>query len=424
MRRSRAMRVTVCSSMARYCEASLMLIVSVGTTPSPFSLFSHSWPVSLLLTLARGMLQRLQLALERPDAVEEVLHGACQRVGQVHLIEVDLALHTLPVTVCYPAGHAHDNRVLRDLPHHHRARADAAPRPDGEAPENLRPRPHGDVVAQGGMTLLPPHAGAAEGHALEQGHVLADLRRLADDDAHAVVDEEAPPQLGRGMDLDPGEEATQVGHEAGEGIPARVPEAMRHAVNPDRVDARIGQHHLELRARGGVTLHHRLHVVFHPLEHRLTLLLPACRRPLASGPSRPAPPPVPPRSPRGRHAPGPRGGLPPPTPPARPPAPASPPPPPPGSARSPRSTPRWSARSRRSGIAPPSLDRRAPAGTRARGPCTPDTRSPRPRRDPASCPHSAGCGSARSGSGYSAPQALSGESSRSFPASGSTQSST
>jgi hypothetical protein len=40
--------------------------------------------------------------------------------------------------------------------------------------------------------------------------VLADLGGLADDDAHAVVDEEAAPDRGAGMNLDAGEEAPQV----------------------------------------------------------------------------------------------------------------------------------------------------------------------------------------------------------------------
>src|SRR5262249_47059228 len=152
---------------------------------------------------ARGLLEllleRLDLFLEGVDAIHHLLEGSGQRVGQIGLVEIDAA-HPGAITECYPPRHADDNRVFRHLPHHHRARADAAARADGEGPDNLGARAHHHVVAEGGMTLLPLVAGAAEGDALEQAHVPSQLRRLADDHAHTVVDEEARTQLGRGMD--------------------------------------------------------------------------------------------------------------------------------------------------------------------------------------------------------------------------------
>jgi hypothetical protein len=53
------------------------------------------------------------------------------------------------------------------------------------------------------MALLALETGAAERHALVQGHVVADLRRLADHDPHAVVDEHAGPDARARVYLDP-----------------------------------------------------------------------------------------------------------------------------------------------------------------------------------------------------------------------------
>jgi hypothetical protein len=41
-------------------------------------------------------------------------------------------------------------------------------------------------------------AGAAQGHALEKGHIVADLAGLADDHAHTMVDEEVLADGGAG----------------------------------------------------------------------------------------------------------------------------------------------------------------------------------------------------------------------------------
>src|SRR5215831_15004237 len=186
-----------------------------GVCPHPWrdtsTLPSPSWCPweSRARGLLELLLQRLDLFLQRVDALHHLLESSGQRVRQIRLVEIDAA-HPGPVTECYPAGDAHDNRVFRHLPHYHRARADAASRADGEGADDLGARSHHHVVGEGGMTLLPLVAGATEGHPLKQAHVPPDLRRLANDHAHAVVDEEPGAQLGRGMDLDAREEAAEV----------------------------------------------------------------------------------------------------------------------------------------------------------------------------------------------------------------------
>ena len=58
--------------------------------------------------------------------------------------------------------------------------------------------------------------GTAQGHAVVDEAVIADLSGLADDDAHTVVDDQAAADLGAGMDFDPGPEAAPLGDEPGQ----------------------------------------------------------------------------------------------------------------------------------------------------------------------------------------------------------------
>jgi len=86
--------------------------------------------------------------------------------------------------------------------------------------------------------------------------VVADLGGLADDDAHAVVDDDAPAD-GRGrMDLDAGEEANDLREHARRQPEARCPRGVRDGVRPDGVQARVTEQYLEAGLRGGVRVVH------------------------------------------------------------------------------------------------------------------------------------------------------------------------
>ena len=114
------------------------------------------------------------------------------------------------------AGHADHRGVGRHVGHDDRAGADAwRCSPTVMAPMSLAPAPTTTLFPSVGWRFVALGAGAAQGHALVEVAVVADLRRLADDDAHAVVDEEALADLGAGVDLDAGEEAADVRDEPG-----------------------------------------------------------------------------------------------------------------------------------------------------------------------------------------------------------------
>src|SRR5262245_39114975 len=260
MRRWVARSFSAASSMARYTEASFMVIMSLGVTD----------PLLLGLLESLGLsdpAQRLHLGLEESQTLHELLDSLGHRVGKVRLVQIDLTRDPLAVAVCYAAGHAHDNGVGRDLPHHDRAGADAAPVADLEPADDLGTRPDHDVVAEGGMALLTLEAGAAQRHSLQQGHVLTDLGRLPDHHTHAVIDEEARPELGRRVDLDPGQESREVHEPPRENLPAPVPQPMGGAVKDQHVHPGVAHQHFESGSRGRITFTNRSHVPANRLKH-------------------------------------------------------------------------------------------------------------------------------------------------------------
>ena len=90
----------------------------------------------------------------------------------------------------------------------------------------------------------------AEGDTLIEGHVVADDRRFSDDDAHAMVDEQAFADLGAGMDLDAREEAGNRGNEAGRDEPLMLIEEVGQAMGPDGMKAGIAEQDFQ-RVLGG-----------------------------------------------------------------------------------------------------------------------------------------------------------------------------
>jgi len=102
------------------------------------------------------------------------------------------------------------------------------------------------------VTLAGVLAGAAEGHAVVDGAVVADLRRLAEDDAHAVVDEQAAADLRAGVNLDAGLMPTPLADPAGEEKVLVQKQPVGNAVVDQDMEAGIQQDDLQHTACGGV----------------------------------------------------------------------------------------------------------------------------------------------------------------------------
>ena len=130
-----------------------------------------------------------------------------------------------------------------------------APLPIQTGPRILAPAPDDDAVAERRVPLAVAHRLAAERRAVEQHHVVADLGGLADDDAHAVVDEQPPAEPGAGVDLDAGDRPRELGDQPrGQPQAGLVPHPVRQPVHPDRVHARVAEGDLGERPGRGVAV--------------------------------------------------------------------------------------------------------------------------------------------------------------------------
>ena len=111
------------------------------------------------------------------------------------------------------------------------------------------------AVADLGMAVAGLLAGAAERHVLQDRDIVLDHRRLADDEAGGVVEEDAAAHRHRRIDVgleDLRRAALQVEREV---APPRVPQPVRQAVGLDGVEA------LEVEQRLDVALAGRIAVV-------------------------------------------------------------------------------------------------------------------------------------------------------------------
>lgn len=123
------------------------------------------------------------------------------------------------------------------------------------------------------MALALLLAGAPQGNTLVEGDVVPDLRGLADDHAHAVVDEDPLTDLRPGMDLDPREQAAHVGYDAGDDRDAVLPQPVGDVVQPQGVQPRVGQDDLQGAAGGRVAVPYGLDILLHTLQQNNSFTL-------------------------------------------------------------------------------------------------------------------------------------------------------
>jgi hypothetical protein len=84
--------------------------------------------------------------------------------------------------------------------------------------------------------------------------IVADLGGFADDDSHAVVDDEAAAELRGGMNLDSRQPARDVRRESPKKIQVVGPQPVRQAVPHDRMHARVAKQYFNIRSGGGIPL--------------------------------------------------------------------------------------------------------------------------------------------------------------------------
>ncbi len=104
-------------------------------------------------------------------------------------------------------------------------------------------------------------------------HVIADLRRLANDHPHAVIDEKLAADLRSGMDFNPGQEPADVRYETPKEKKLVTPEPVGDAVDPEGMKSRIAEDDLQGTACRRVTIKNRIDIFSKALEHGKHLVI-------------------------------------------------------------------------------------------------------------------------------------------------------
>jgi len=110
---------------------------------------------------------------------------------------------------------------------------------DHDVAKNFRSGTDNDSVAESRMALSMLFARAAQSYTLIEEHVVADLRSLADDNAHSVIDEESPSDLRAGVYFDAGEQSRELAYDARQRVPASGVQSMGGTMQQRRVEAGI-----------------------------------------------------------------------------------------------------------------------------------------------------------------------------------------
>src|SRR6266567_2475079 len=141
-------------------------------------------------------------------------------------------------------GHAGDGLLRRHRLEHHRAGGNAGAAADLDVAEDFRPGTDHHPAADFRMAVAVLLAGAPEGDAVEHGNIVLDDGGLADDEAGRVIEEDAPPDPGGGMNVGLERRGGAALEIIGEVLAVALPQPMRQPVGLDRVKAFEIQHRL------------------------------------------------------------------------------------------------------------------------------------------------------------------------------------
>src|SRR5690606_9196182 len=111
----------------------------------------------------------------------------------------------------------------------------------GDWAKNLSTSADDDSVFDRGVPLDRLNALPAQGDAVVDRDVITDLARLADDDTHRVIDEQPTPDDGARVNLHPREVPRPLRVHAGDEAHPVLPQPVRPAVDPHRVQPRVVQ---------------------------------------------------------------------------------------------------------------------------------------------------------------------------------------
>ena len=125
--------------------------------------------------------------------------------------------------------------------HNHAARPNARTIADQDIAQHLGARTHYDMIAHRRMAFATFFTGAAQGHALIQQHIVANLGGLTDHHSHTMVDEKPASDLSARMDLDAGDPSPKLRNEPGQQRDSQTVKPVGEPVQENRVQARVAQ---------------------------------------------------------------------------------------------------------------------------------------------------------------------------------------
>jgi hypothetical protein len=117
------------------------------------------------------------------------------------------------------------------------------------------------------MALALAPGGTAQRDAVIQRAFVLDHRSLADDHAHAVVDEDPATDGCPGMDLDTRDPAREMGNKTRQPAQTGAPKPVREPMQRQCMEARIAGQHLPCGTGGGIAFENAGNVFTQMGEH-------------------------------------------------------------------------------------------------------------------------------------------------------------
>ena len=106
-----------------------------------------------------------------------------------------------------------------------------------------------------------------------EGHVIADLGSLTNNDTHAMINKETAADFGPGMNFNPCQQARQLHDCPRQHFQPPAPEPVRQTIGQHHMDRRIKQQDAEHPASSRITVNNCPKFIFQRRKHDLRLVL-------------------------------------------------------------------------------------------------------------------------------------------------------
>ena len=141
-------------------------------------------------------------------------------------------IRMLPGFSHHTSGHANHRRMCWNGGHNDTTGTHTTVAPDCYRAKDRRAQSHDDEIFDRGMALALAQTGSAQTDTLVDQYIITDNRGLADDNAHAVIDETTRADRGSGMDLDAGQEPGHRSRQPRQQAEVATPKSMRGTMPP------------------------------------------------------------------------------------------------------------------------------------------------------------------------------------------------